>query len=87
MLTVARVEEVGKWRQESYLGGGINRCRWLIRKEGQRRESQGLGLAVCLGEQADSGTSLEEIWVADGGFGQGGRCAIQRWASNWKLNI
>lgn len=35
-------------------------------------ESQGLGLAVRLGEQADGGTSLEEIWVGDGGFGQGG---------------
>lgn len=36
MLTEARVEEMGKWRQESYLGGGISKCRWLVRKEGQR---------------------------------------------------
>lgn len=36
MLTEARVEEVGKWRQESYLGGGISKCRWLVRKGGQR---------------------------------------------------
>lgn len=40
MLTEAGVEEVGRWRQESYLGGGINRCRWPVRKEGRRRESR-----------------------------------------------